>query len=157
MILVGDSSALIALSICDAIELLESLFSKVFVPQAVYDEISRKNKRESTNLTSFLKEKVIPVELGDYLICDFSLGRGELEAIALCKKLKADRILIDDKRARKLARLNGLNTIGSLGILLSAKEKGLVRQISAYIRKLELSDIYIKNDLIDYVLHLAGE
>ena len=157
MILIGDSSALIALSTCNALELLVELFSRVFVPQAVYDEICGKNKRESMALEVFLKDRVVPVVLEDYLVCDFSLGQGELEAIALCKKLKADRVLIDDKRARKLAKLNGINTIGSLGVLLTAKERGLIQQITPYIEKLEHSDIYIKKNLLEYVIRLSGE
>lgn len=39
MIVVADSSALIALSICDSLELLDQLFTEVIVPQAVYTEL----------------------------------------------------------------------------------------------------------------------
>ncbi len=39
MIVIGDSSALVALSICEALPLLKSLFEKIYVPEAVYKEV----------------------------------------------------------------------------------------------------------------------
>lgn len=157
MILVADSSALIALSLCNAIHLLDRLFEKVVVPQAVFDEITKEHKRESLELSNYLKGKIEPVDIEDFVITDFLVGKGELEAVAVYKKLRADKFLVDDKRARKLAQLNGLNTIGSLGVLLVAKEKGLIDRIKPYVEKIVNSDIYIKQDVIDYALSLAGE
>lgn len=42
--IIGDSSALVALSIMDRLDLLESIFGKVYVPQAVYDEVTISHK-----------------------------------------------------------------------------------------------------------------
>lgn len=157
MILVADSSALIALSLCNAVHLLDQLFEKVIVPQAVFDEITKEHKRESVELSNYLKGKIESVDIDDYVITDFLVVKGELEAVAVYKKLRADKFLVDDKRARKLAQLNGLNTIGSLGVLLIVKEKGLIDRIKPYVEEIVNSDIYIKKDVIDYVLSLAGE
>jgi len=157
MILVADSSALIALSVCNILPLLEKLFKEVRVPEAVYIEVTQDNKPESKKLEQFLHDKIVQVNIEDYIITDFSIGKGELESIALYKKLNADRLLIDDKRARKLANLNGVRTIGSLGILLIAKEKGHIQQVAPLTEILKNSDIHIKSNLIDTVLALAGE
>ena len=46
MIVIADSSALVALSICHALPLLEILFEKVYVPEAVYKEVCIKGKSE---------------------------------------------------------------------------------------------------------------
>lgn len=102
-------------------------------------------------------DKIESVSMEDYVITDFSIGKGDLEAMALYKRLGADKLLVDDKRARKLAQLNGMNIIGSLGILLIAKEKGLIEQIKPYVEIIKESDIYINEELIDYVLELADE
>lgn len=157
MILAADSSALIALSLCNALQFLDVLFGEVKVPQAVFDEVTKKGKKESMELFDYLNDKIETVCMDDYVITDFSIFRGEYEAMALYKKLGADRLLADDKRARKLAKLNGINTIGSLGILLLAKEKGLIERIRPYIEIIKESDIHIKKNVIDYALDLAGE
>ena len=135
MILVADSSALIALSLCNALEFLDVLFGEVKVPPAVFDEVTEEGKKESIELYEYLIDKIESVSMEDYVITDFSIGRGDLEAMALYKRLGADKLLVDDKRARKLAQLNGMNIIGSLGIFLIAKEKGLIEQIKPYIEK----------------------
>jgi predicted nucleic acid-binding protein len=154
---VADSSALIALSLCHALQFLDVLFEEIKVPQAVFDEVTVEDKKESIKLFKYLKDKIESVSIEDYVITDFSIGKGDLEAMALYKRLRADKLLIDDKRSRKLAQLNGMNIIGSLGILLIAKEKGLIEQIKPYIEIIKESDIYISEELIDYVLELAGE
>lgn len=157
MILVADSSALIALSLCSALQFLDVLFGEVKVPPGVFDEIVKENKKESINLSKYLEDKIEPVNIEDFFVTDFSIVRGEFEAMALYKKLDADKLLVDDKRARKLAQLNGMNIIGSLGVLLIAKEKGLIEKIKPYVDIIRESDIYVKEELIDYALELAGE
>jgi len=58
MIVIADSSALVALSICDGLPLLDRLFGEVKVPQAVYDEVCIANKAESPVLKAYLEGKV---------------------------------------------------------------------------------------------------
>jgi len=65
--------------------------------------------------------------------------------------------LIDDRRGRKVAKINQIDTIGSLGILLAAKAKGLVPEVAPLLREIEQSDIYLSPDLIATVLDLSGE
>jgi predicted nucleic acid-binding protein len=153
----ADSSALIALSLCNAMQFLDVLFGEVKVPPGVIDEIVKEDKKESINLSKYLEDKIEPVNIEDFFVTDFSIVRGEFEAMALYKKLDADKLLVDDKRARKLAQLNGMNIIGSLGVLLIAKEKGLIEKIKPYVDIIRESDIYVKEELINYALELAGE
>ena len=75
----------------------------------------------------------------------------------LYKQISADKLLIDDQRGRKVAKINQISTIGSLGVLLAAKEKGLVREVTPLVRQIEKSDIYLSPHLIATVLELAGE
>ena len=98
--IIGDSSALVALSVMDRLDLLESIFGKVYVPQAVYDEVTISYKPQSLKLKNFLKDKIVTVDLA---ITQMGLGQGELEAIALYKQLDSDFLLIDDRRAKKFA------------------------------------------------------
>jgi predicted nucleic acid-binding protein len=152
--IIADSSALVALSVIDRLNLLEDIFKKIYVPRAVYNEVTFSNKPQAKKLKEFLKDKVIDIELN---ITQIGLGQGELEAIALYKELKSDFLLIDDIRAKKFAKLNGVNTISSLGVLVLAKELNIINTIKQDLEKLQKSDIYISKKVIDEVLEQVKE
>ncbi|NWF67235.1 MAG: DUF3368 domain-containing protein [Campylobacterales bacterium] len=157
MILICDSSALIALAICDKLDLLEKLFHKVAIPKAVFYEVTNSNKPEAEKLKLFLKDKICDIDLKSYILSDFTLQIGELEVMALYKNLNADRLLIDDKKAKKVAIANGIKVIGSLGVLLSAKKINLINEIKTSIEMIKSSNIFIDDKTIKIVLELAGE
>jgi predicted nucleic acid-binding protein len=85
------------------------------------------------------------------------LGKGELAAINLYKQLAADLLLIDDARAKKIAYINNVEVMGSLGVLLLAKQKGLISAIRPFIDRLRSSDIFISDHLLERLLVIAGE
>lgn len=157
MILVADCSALIALSTCHSLELLERLFSNVVVPEAVYYEAIQSNKKEAKQLKNYLQNKVRKVDMQNYIFLDGFADAGETEAMVLYKQINADKLLIDDKRGRSVAKLNHISTIGSLGVLLVAKQKGLIQEIAPILEVLEKSELYLSKQLIATVLELAGE
>jgi predicted nucleic acid-binding protein len=157
MIVIADSSALVALSICECLPILNSLFGDVKVPQAVYDEVCIVGKPESQALSTYLEGKVCNALVGKDIEKSNGLGKGELAAISLYKQLSADLLLIDDARARKVAYLNNLEVMGSLGVLLLAKQKGLISAIKPCIDRLRSSDIYISEHLLEKLLVVANE
>ena len=152
--IIGDSSALVALSIMNRLDLLETLFGTIHVPQAVYDEVTISSKPQSKKLKTFLEDKIISVEVN---ISQMGLGRGELEAIALYKNMDADFLLIDDRRAKSFAKLNNVNVIGSLGVIVLAKELGKIENIREDLEKLLDSNIFISESLINKILISVGE
>ncbi len=155
MILIADSSALIALAVIDKLEILEELFGEVYVPRAVYNEVSHQSKGESKKLAYYCKDKVLDI-VSDINL-NITLGIGESEAIILYKEKNANFLLCDDKKAKKFARNFGVNVIGSLGILLKAKEAKLILEVSPLIEKLKLSQIFIDDKTCKLVLKMAGE
>ena len=157
MILIADSSALVALSVCDSLDLLDALFGEVKVPQAVFDEVSVNHKPESAVLERYLQGKVESVDTEKYVYLDAYADAGETEAMLLYKQMSADWLLIDDKRGRKIAAVNYINTIGSLGVLLSAKKRGLISAVKPKIDQIAESDVYIGQTLRQIVLDMAGE
>jgi len=158
MIIIADSSALIALSTCRSLPLLEQLFDQVCVPQAVYDEVCTLGKVESRELQQFLHDRVHSVTLENHPVNKpDGLGSGEIEAIALYTKLSASLLLIDDAKAKKVAYANGIEVMGSLGVLLMAKKNGLIPQIAPLLKLLIASDVYFGEKIIDKVLTLAEE
>lgn len=157
MIVVADSSALVALSVCDSLLLLDVLFGEVKVPQAVYDEVCIANKAEAQALKAYLEGKVCNATASISIEKPNGLGSGELAAICLFKQLSADLLLIDDARAKKVAYLNNIEVMGSLGVLLLAKKKGLITTIKPSLTLLRCSDIFVSELLLDQILAMSGE
>ena len=157
MLIIADSSPLIMLAFCNGLTLLDELFEEIKVPQSVYDEVVIEDKPMAKELHRYLDGKVHQVDLTTVIINAGGLGQGEIEAMVLYKQLEADFLLIDDKRARKVATLNHIEITGSQGILLLAKKKGLISYVKPYLKKLHNSNIYISEQLILRTLQLANE
>lgn len=157
MIIIADASPLVALATCDCLDILEQLFEELKVSKAVFDEVTVSNKPGSEKLSKFLQGKVEDIDLDDYIITGNMLDLGELTAIALYKKLRADYLLIDEKAGRRVAKMNDIKVIGSLGILVQAKRKGLLPVIKPYIEILRSSQTHFSDNLLDSVLSTVGE
>lgn len=157
MILVADASALIALSVCDSLELLDALFGDVVVPEVVYREVAMAGKPESSRLQSYLSGKVRSVNMQNYVYLDAFADAGETAAMLLYKEIAADYLLVDDKRGRKVAKINQIKTIGSLGVLLQAKRVGLISAVAPKLNLIMRSPIFLNKDLLKTVMDLAGE
>ena len=157
MIVIADSSALVALSVYDGLLLLDVLFGEVKVPQAVYDEVCIASKAESQALQAYLAGKVCSVQTSINIEKSNGRGKAELAAIGLYKQLSADLLLIDDARAKKVAYLNNLEVMGSLGVLHLAKKKGLIATLKPSLTRLRCSDIFVSEHLLDQLLVMSGE
>ncbi len=157
MLIIADSSALVALAICDGLRLLDQLFEEIKVPQTVFNEVIVEGKPAWEILRAYLSGKTVFVDLTNVVITSGGLGQGEIEAMVLYKALNADYLLIDDKRARSVARLNHITITGSQGILLLAKYKGLISSVKPFLDRLSVSDIRINDRLIQKTLLLANE
>jgi predicted nucleic acid-binding protein len=159
MLLIADSSALIALSVMDGLTLLDQLFHRVAVPEAVYREVTAdESLPEAKQLKLYLHDKryQLASDSGAVLLDAYG-DMGEMEAMYLYKQLHADRLLIDDARGRKVAQINHIAVIGSIGVLLLAKQKGLLPLIKPKIDLLVASQLYVAPALIQQALLNAGE
>ena len=104
-----------------------------------------------------MRSGFLKVDMHNFIYLDGNADAGETEAMLLYKQKLADKLLIDDKRGRRIAKINGINTIGSLGILLSAKQSGLISKIKPQIEDIAASRIYLTQSLIEVVLEIADE
>lgn len=157
MIVVADSSALIALAICSALDILLDVYDEVYIPSAVYQEISQPDKPQSQVLSQFFSDRVLEIDKSQLVVAVGGLGKGELQAMALYRQLNAHSLLIDDRRARRVAEANGIKCIGALGLLLLAKHNGHISEVAPYLKRLHNSSLYYSIALLQKVLHLASE
>lgn len=157
MLVVADTSALLALAASEGLPLLDELFVEVRVPAAVFEECTISGKPFAEQLREYLESKVVDVDLEEFIIAAAGLGTGELEAMALYKRLHADRLLLDDSRARRVATFNHIEVVGSLGVLLIAKSHGLVPTLKPRLESIRAAGIYLGDALVNEALRLAGE
>ncbi|GGA58241.1 DUF3368 domain-containing protein [Okeania sp. KiyG1] len=141
MIVVSDTSPLNGLVIVGHLPLLQQIYGQVLIPPAVADELKRGGE-DDPRITQVLSQDWIKVcqptniQLVETLQTESNLDRGESEAIALAQELKAEELLIDERLGRREAVRLGLTITGLLGILLVAKQRGLVTEIRPIIDNL---------------------
>lgn len=161
MIVVSDTTPLIGLASIGRLKLLQTLFGEVYIPKAVFDEAVTFGREESR-----AKEEVsnatwiYVVEVKDRLAVSVLLDEmdlGEVETIVLASEMNTDWVLMDEKKGRrKLSQLN-IPKIGTLGILLKAKQLGLINSLKLEIENLQNIGFGISQAIIDQILETAGE
>lgn len=162
MIIVSDATPIISLVKIESLEILGQMYGKVIIPQAVYDELvintDFREEIDYINRCSFIEKKIAENNLSVTLLQkQLKLDLGESEAIVLANSINADIIIIDERKARKIAKDIGLKVTGTLGILVEAKNQGLITKIKPLLDKLISNDIRISKKLYQGILELVGE
>ncbi|MPR33493.1 DUF3368 domain-containing protein [Salmonirosea aquatica] len=110
------------------IHLIEKLFGEFYIAQAVWEELKNyENPKFDNEILQDLEKHVIKTKSENYL--SVVMDYGESESVILCKELQADYLLIDDNKARTIAEALEIRCIGSVGLLIKAKQLGLVEKL----------------------------
>ena len=149
---VSNASPLIALAHVGRLDVLNLLFGDVVVPRAVANEIGP----ELPVLPQWLVV-VTPTQPLASQVQAPSLGPGERETISLAMEQAAKVVLLDDRPARRLAISLGLNVVGTLGILLACKRRGIVTEVGPVLNDLVAKGFRVAPRLLEQVLRDAGE
>jgi uncharacterized protein len=160
VIIVSDTTPLSELAKVGQLNLLGQVFSQVIVPEEVYRELQRGNHPASQLISSLDWLAVRAVQnLPEVqrLNNQVGLDLGESEAIVLAEELKADQLLVDDLAGRREAQARGLSLIGTVGVLLVAKQRGLIEQVKPILDDLRNGGTRIAQPLYERVLVLAQE
>ena len=153
MIVVSDTSPLTALLTVGEESLLLQLFDEVVIPSAVRKELLRGHPRLPDWLRVASVQDTAQAEKYSQLV-----DAGEAEAIALARELHADRLLMDERKGRKLAAREGVAVIGLLGVVLLAKRKALIPSARSLLQRLDLeAGMYLAPDIRDAALRTMGE
>jgi predicted nucleic acid-binding protein len=162
-IVVSDTSPIRALANLGLLDLLQRLYGEVIIPRAVALELARAPTGpfpialDDLSEFSFVKVETVQEspDLGRFRL---ELDPGESEALALALQLRADLILMDEVAGRSVARREGLEVIGVLGVLLEAKHRGHIEAIAPMVDELQdRHQFFIGDQLRRQILRAAGE
>jgi predicted nucleic acid-binding protein len=155
-IVIADSGPIISLALIDKLWILDELFDVVKIPNAVWEEITLdKSQLFYPIIESYFEKKVDQISGLNKL--SFIMDYGESEAVMLYQQTNANFLLIDDKKARKIAENIGINCIGTIGILAISKDKNLIGELKPVFQKLIYHNRYYSLPLLNKVLHSKGE
>jgi uncharacterized protein len=161
MIIVSDTSALGNLAIVDQLALLQELYGTIIIPNIVAQELSNATSLKIQiilNLEWIQIQSVKNQALVDSLQQNSNLDPGEAHAIVLALEQQADELLIDERRGRREATKLGISIIGILGVLLIAKQHGLIPQVQPILDALiEQAGFRVSPQLYTQVLSQANE
>jgi len=149
MIIISDTSPLSSLALVGYLSILKDIYTNVVIPQAVANELANLTEEDIRikaiiSLNWIQVKQATNLELVACLRNEYNLDLGEAEAIALALELKADELLIDERLGRREAVRLGLSITGVLGVLLIAKNRGLIAKVKPF-RKRVSSRNYLEN------------
>jgi predicted nucleic acid-binding protein len=152
MIVVSNTTPIIALSSVERIDILKSLFKEIIITEEVKNELIAKERYGSTfpSLDWVKVEKVRNQEFQQALALE--LGAGEASVIALARELNADFVIIDEKYGNRMARYFGLSPIRTLAILEAAKKKNVINRLKPIVKEMVSKGIWYKKELLDQFL-----
>jgi predicted nucleic acid-binding protein len=158
--IVCDTTVLLYLGRIGQSDLLPALFSPVYVPEPVMLELDmgRLLRPDTVNPRSLAWAN--PVSVSQATIDDLPpnrLGAGEISVIGYARTLDDCAAGLDDLRARQLAEAVGLKVVGTLGVLLHAKQVGMISTVQSRINEVITQGFHLSPDLYREVLELAGE
>lgn len=158
--LICNTGPIIALSMIDRIDILRHLFELVAVPEEVHKEILE-GGATNKGLANYQKAqwiKVITLSNAVDPLLKTSLDSGEAAVIGLARESNTNLILVDERKARKIARaVYGLHAIGSARVLVEAKRHGLLDSVGASLQAMRDNGYWISDSIIAAALKQAGE
>lgn len=164
MIIVSDTSPITNLAAIGKLDLLHSLFGYILIPAEVCGEMVGVGKvvpgtKEVQELSWITTKEVVDQQwIADILDNEENIDVGEAAALVLALETKADVLLMDERRGRAVAAEYGIKVVGLLGILLQAKERGLISAVKPVMEKLITEASFrVSSSLYKTVLQAASE
>ncbi len=148
-VVISDTSTLILFHKIEELEVLRNVYGDIITTPEIAEEFLEP-------LPDWIKiESVTDKKYQEFLETQVDLG--EASAIALAKEMDDALLLLDDLKARKLAKKLRLNFTGALGVLNKAKQIGIIDKIKPMIDKLLATNFRISQNIIDELLKINDE
>lgn len=160
-VIIADTGPLIALARVDLLSHLNKVFSRVIVPETVFEEACGDHSKPGAeaiaaldNAPWFQVMSVDTVHTPDVAL--HVLDKGELDVILLAKELNCIALL-DENLGRRIAINRGVKVVGSAGILLNLKKMGVIVEVMPFVDRFARNGYRLAPSLIQKIRELAGE
>ena len=147
--IISNTSCLILLSKSGMLNLLSELYGQIFISENVKEEFGE-------NLPEFIEIKEVknrPLLQSLQQILDL----GEASTIALGHEFENCTLILDDMKARKICKDMGVKFTGTLGVLLKAKQRGIISSIKPFLAEMQKIGMWISKDVEQEILNKANE
>lgn len=161
MTVVADSSPLVVLTKLGCFDFLRRLFPRVYISPEVHYEVVIAGAglpgALEVSKAEWIEVKALknPADLRAAQR-QYGLGPGEMSTILLAKEIDARPVLLDDYKARKLAKVEGLEILGSVGLLEAFYLRHHLTDLRSAFRQLLVHNVYIDQRLLDRRLRSLG-
>ena len=154
-----NASPLIVLFKSQQAELIPQLFTEILIPEAVWHEIlaTGQNDAASQQLPNTPWLRRVELTAVAPAIAAWDLGAGESQVLSLCLNTSNYAAIVDDRAARRCAQTLSIPTLGTGGILVLAKRRGLISSISPRIQALRDAGLWLSDELVNLLEKQAGE
>jgi predicted nucleic acid-binding protein len=154
-----NASPVILLAKAEVIQFLPRLCDELVIPAGVVDEVE--NKRISDAGKSWLAREgdkfIRPPFKNHPALATWRGGAGEAAVISWALENPGFTAILDDRRARAFAERSGISVLGSLRVIVIAKERGFLPKAKPALEKLRGAGAFVTDELIDRAIALAGE
>lgn len=154
-----NASPLIFLSRSGHLDLLHRFYPRILVPAPVFQELMARGESDPTVTavrTSPWLELHETERLPDNVLA-WGLGAGESAVLALALQFPGSEAILDDLLGRRCATSLGIPVRGTLGLILLAKQKGVVSSARPIINDLLRGGMFLERRIIDNALRRVGE
>ncbi|ACT93831.1 conserved hypothetical protein [Dyadobacter fermentans DSM 18053] len=148
-LVIADSSCLILLSKIEELEILRSIYKRIFITKEVAGEFGGE-------LPEWIEVKEIENKTLQSLFEEI-LDLGEASALTLAFETQGCTVILDDLKARKTAAKMNIKVTGTIGVIVKAKTENKIPSAKAVFEKILETDFRISDRILKQAIHLAGE
>jgi predicted nucleic acid-binding protein len=146
---IADASVLIIFDKLKRFDILQKIYQNIYTTTEISQEFNKP-------LPEWIK--VEPVKDQKYLkFIRTQVDIGEASAIALAAEKDGALLILDDLKARKLARRLGMSFTGTLGVINKAKELGIINKIKPLVEQLRENDFRVSENIVENLLKRNNE
>lgn len=147
--IISDTSCFIILSKIGALELLHKVYGEIITTIDIAIEFGE-------TLPNWVEIRPVN-DISKQQLLELQIDKGESSAIALALEIPNSTIILDDYKARKIASKLGLNFTGTIGVIIKAKQKGIIASIKPILDKIKLNNFRISIEIELQALKEANE
>jgi len=157
-VIVSNATPIISFSRINELDLFRKIVGEITIPQEVSKELYEHKRADVPllNRSRWIKTRKVKSHADVELLLP-SLDKGEAEVIVLSRELGAGLVIIDELTARKVAIMMGLPVIGAVGLLIHAKNKGLIKKVKPLLDEMIRHGIRYKENFYREVLKNINE